>query len=79
VKEEDRARQEREIERVSDILCRRLAGHTRRPVDTVRADMERSLSMDAEQARVYGIVDAVIGRPESTMRPGRGTRDEESE
>jgi ATP-dependent Clp protease, protease subunit len=49
------ARNRRRIEEI-------LAAHTGRPIDRIAADIDRDLVLDAEQARAYGIVDAVVSR-----------------
>ena len=43
----------------NDILCR----HTGQPRDKVMADTERDNFMTAEEAKAYGLIDDVIGRP----------------
>ena len=54
-----------EVERVRTTLEGILAHHTGRDPEQVRADTERDLVLTAEQARAYGLVDAVL-----RTRPG---------
>jgi ATP-dependent Clp protease protease subunit len=49
------ARHRRRIEEI-------LAAHTGRSIDRIAADIDRDLVLDAEHARDYGIVDAVVSR-----------------
>jgi ATP-dependent Clp protease protease subunit len=50
----------REILKVRDSLNEILAGHTGQTIDAVGADTERDNFMSAEEARDYGIIDAVL-------------------
>ena len=52
--------QAREIQRIADMLDEILAEKTGQPVDKIKADTDRDFIMDAEEAKEYGIVDAVI-------------------
>ena len=52
----------REIVRVRSQLTGILARHTGRSVEDIGRDMERDHFMTAEEAREYGVVDAVIER-----------------
>lgn len=49
-------------------LARILSEHTGQPFDRILADSERNFYLSAEQAKDYGIIDAVIERP---PKPGR--------
>lgn len=46
------------------------ARHSGQPVETVTADADRDRWFDAEQAREYGLVDHVAGRPGPARRLG---------
>jgi ATP-dependent Clp protease protease subunit len=50
----------REILRVRERLNGILAKHTGQPMDRIGVDTERDRFMDGEEARAYGLVDAVI-------------------
>jgi ATP-dependent Clp protease protease subunit len=50
----------REILRVRDRLNGILAKHTGQPMDRIGIDTERDRFMDGEEAKAYGLVDAVI-------------------
>ena len=52
----------REIVRVRSQLTGILARHTGRSAEDIGRDMERDHFMTAEDAREYGVVDAVIER-----------------
>jgi ATP-dependent Clp protease protease subunit len=45
---------------VRDRLNRILAAHTKQPLEKVQADTDRDNFMDAEMAKAYGIIDAVL-------------------
>jgi ATP-dependent Clp protease protease subunit len=49
-----------EILRLREILNGILAKHTGRPVETVARDTDRNFFMSAEEAKAYGLVDAVV-------------------
>lgn len=55
----------RELLKTKDKLARMLAENTGKPFDKVSADTERDYFMSAEEAKEYGVVDAVFER-----RPG---------
>ena len=54
----------REILRLRGCMNRILAEHTSQPLERIEKDVERDYIMTAEQARDYGIVDAVISKKE---------------
>ncbi|MBP1600074.1 MAG: ATP-dependent Clp protease proteolytic subunit ClpP [Acidobacteria bacterium] len=54
----------REILRLRGCMNRILAEHTAQPLERIEKDVERDYIMTAEQARDYGIVDAVISKKE---------------
>ncbi|MBQ5991109.1 MAG: ATP-dependent Clp endopeptidase proteolytic subunit ClpP [Clostridia bacterium] len=49
-----------QIIRIKDRLNRILAERTGQPLETIEQDTERDNFLDAEQAKVYGIVDEII-------------------
>jgi ATP-dependent Clp protease protease subunit len=61
--------QAQEILRTRDNLNKILAFHTRKPLEVVVKDSDRDFFMSAEEARVYGLVDAVLtNRKTSTKK-----------
>jgi len=54
----------REILKIRDTLNRILAHHTGQPLETIEADTERDNFMGADEARDYGIIDAVHSKRE---------------
>ena len=50
------------ILKTKDKLNRMLAGQTGQPLEKIEQDVERDYFMDAEEARVYGLVDQVMQR-----------------
>ncbi len=50
----------REMQENKTRLIEIMAKHTGRSAEKVRADMERNMYLSAEQAREYGIIDAVL-------------------
>jgi len=54
----------REILRLREILDEILARHTGQPLEKVQRDTERDYFMSSEQAKEYGIIDAVMVRGE---------------
>jgi ATP-dependent Clp protease protease subunit len=50
----------REILRMRTVLNKLLSKHTGQPLEKVERDVERDFIMDAEQAKVYGLVDEII-------------------
>ncbi len=69
-----------ELRRRRDRLEELLARHTGRPLESVRADIERTTVLDGEQAKAYGIVDHLTrgrkaGPADGTSRgPANGGR-----
>ena len=59
----------REILKIRDTLNDIFAAHTGKTVEEVSADTERDNFMGAEDARAYGIIDAVLSRREPS--PGK--------
>jgi ATP-dependent Clp protease protease subunit len=59
----------REILLIRDRLNRILASHTGQPLDRIARDTDRDYFMSADDARAYGVVDAVLDRrPESSVK-----------
>jgi ATP-dependent Clp protease, protease subunit len=54
----------REILRLRDLLDKILSDHTGQPLDRIRSDTDRDFIMTAQEAREYGVIDAVIERKE---------------
>ncbi|MBW4419717.1 MAG: ATP-dependent Clp endopeptidase proteolytic subunit ClpP [Myxacorys californica WJT36-NPBG1] len=46
-----------------------LADHTGQPLERIQEDTERDFFMSAEEAKEYGLIDQVIDRRPSAMRP----------
>jgi ATP-dependent Clp protease protease subunit len=59
-----------EIERVRSQMEQILARHTGRTQEQVRADIDRDKILTAEEAKEYGIVDAVIQSRKLNALPG---------
>jgi len=53
----------RELLRTREILNQILAKHTGQPLEKIQADTERDYFMSAQEAKEYGLVDAVIVSP----------------
>jgi ATP-dependent Clp protease protease subunit len=54
-----------------DRLNQILSKHTGQPVERIAKDTDRDNFMDAETAKAYGMVDAVLDRrPEDTIQAG---------
>ena len=67
----DIAIQAKEILYLRERLNAELAANTGQPIEKIERDVERDYFMAAEEAKVYGIVDAVLNsRPEETIQPG---------
>jgi ATP-dependent Clp protease protease subunit len=63
--------QAREILRIRAQLEGMLATHTGQPVEKVRKDIERDKILTAEEAKEYGLVDAVLeSRKKSAAHAG---------
>jgi ATP-dependent Clp protease protease subunit len=56
--------QAREILRLREVVNQILSKHTDQPLKKIQQDTERDFYMGGEQARAYGIIDAVISRRE---------------
>jgi ATP-dependent Clp protease protease subunit len=65
--------QAREILHLKEQQVEILARHTRRTTDRLRQDMERNFWMSAEDAREYGMVDAVLTHKAQKGAGGNGT------
>ena len=61
--------QAKEILYLKQHLNSLLADHTGQPLDRIENDTERDFFMSAEEAKDYGLVDQVIDRRPSAMRP----------
>ena len=65
----DIAIQAKEILYLRERLNKELAANTGQPLDKIERDVERDYFMSAEEARDYGVVDAVItSRPDDTVQ-----------
>jgi ATP-dependent Clp protease protease subunit len=74
--------QAREILHLKEKQIEILAEHTGQQVDRLRQDMERNFWMSAEEAKAYGMIDAVLARQAERGAAGDGRlrdRDEELE
>jgi len=67
----DIAIQAKEILYLRERLNKELANNTGQPLDKIERDVERDYFMSAEEAREYGVVDAVItSRPDDSIQAG---------
>jgi len=67
----DIAIQAKEILYLRERLNAELAANTGQPIEKIERDVERDYFMAAEEAKIYGIVDAVLNsRPEDSIQPG---------
>jgi ATP-dependent Clp protease protease subunit len=67
----DIAIQAKEILFLRERLNKELAENTGQPIEKIERDVERDYFMSAEEAKTYGVVDAVISsRPEDTVQAG---------
>jgi len=67
----DIAIQAKEILYLRERLNAELAANTGQPIERIERDVERDYFMAAEEAKTYGIVDAVLhSRPEDSIQPG---------
>ena len=67
----DIAIQAKEILYLRERLNQELAANTGQPIEKIATDVERDYFMNAEEARVYGVVDAVLDRRlDETIQPG---------
>ena len=66
----DIAIQAKEILYLRERLNAELAANTGQPLDKIERDVERDYFMSAEEARAYGVVDAVLDRrPDESIQP----------
>ena len=61
--------QAREILRMKSDLNQILAFHTGQPVEKVEADTDRDYFMSGEDAKLYGLIDSIVTRKETTGGP----------
>ena len=67
----DIAIQAKEILYLRERLNQELAANTGQPIEKIAADVERDYFMNAEEAKSYGVVDAVLDRRlDETIQPG---------
>ena len=67
----DIAIQAKEILYLRERLNAELAANTGQPIEKIERDVERDYFMAAEEAKVYGVVDAVLDRrPADSIQPG---------
>jgi ATP-dependent Clp protease protease subunit len=66
--------QAREILHLKEQQIQILAKHTGKDADRLRLDMERNFWMSSEDAREYGMVDAVLTHQEQKGPSGNGTQ-----
>ena len=67
----DIAIQAKEILYLRERLNQELAANTGQPIEKIAADVERDYFMNAEEAKAYGVVDAVLDRrQDETVQPG---------
>jgi len=67
----DIAIQAKEILYLRERLNQELAANTGQPIEKIAADVERDYFMNAEEAKAYGVVDAVLDRrQDETIQPG---------
>jgi hypothetical protein len=57
----------REWEHLVEVNHEILARHTKQPLDKVRKDTDRDYFMSPEQAKDYGIIDAVYSMPGASL------------
>jgi ATP-dependent Clp protease protease subunit len=67
----DIAIQAKEILYLRERLNQELATNTGQPIEKIASDVERDYFMNAEEAKAYGVVDAVLDRrQDETIQPG---------
>ena len=67
----DIAIQAKEILYLRERLNQELAANTGQPIEKIALDVERDYFMNAEEAKAYGVVDAVLDRrQEDSVQPG---------
>ena len=54
--------QAKEVARTKEALNKILAGHTGQPVKKIFQDTERDYFMSAEESKIYGLIDNVMGK-----------------
>jgi len=59
------------IIRTKQKLNRMIAENTGQPIEIIERDAERDFYMTAEEAKAYGIIDAVISRPKQPNAEGK--------
>lgn len=64
----DIAIQAQEILRLRTSLNRILSHHTGKPVEQIAKDTDRDIYMNAQEAKEYGLVDAVLNSPEEAQK-----------
>ncbi len=57
----------KEIEQNKQALARILSYHTGQPFERIMKDAERNFYLSAEEAKAYGLIDAVIERPPKAL------------
>jgi len=66
----DIAIQAKEILYLRERLNQELAANTGQPIEKIATDVERDYFMNAEEAKAYGVVDAVLDRrQDETIQP----------
>jgi len=60
----DVERQVKELLRMQRLLRELLAKHTGQPLERIEHDFDRDYFMSAEEAKEYGIIDAVLHNPD---------------
>jgi len=61
--------QAEEILRMRETLNGILSKHTGQPLERIASDTERDYYMSADQAKTYGIIDQVVSKRESSLKP----------
>ena len=61
--------QAQEILRLKQRLNEMMAAHSGQPLEKVQADTERDYFMSGEDAKLYGIIDSIVARKETTGGP----------
>lgn len=61
--------QAREILRIREVLNGILSRHTGKDLETIRQDTDRDFFMAAEEAKAYGVIDRVIVKNPSVVKP----------
>lgn len=66
----------REILRLQDIIRSILVKHTSQPSEKIVHDLDRDFYLNAEQAVEYGLVDEILGKPETKTEDKTGDKAE---